>query len=189
MHSTNVLRIVFMALFMFVALPVQAILVTTAFYGEIYTADAGNAFGVSVGDIIDGYTTYDDSLVAAIGASSVNISSNPDFSLYLTIGSYTFNHTMDVEYPYAFPTVDFFDGQIASFNFVTLSGINGSLYDMTLFNSKEFSAGIYHPADVDQFVVTGEITRFGPAVAVPEPSVISLFVVGLVGLGFARSRT
>lgn len=169
------------SIFLFVTTPVHAILITTEFSGEIYTADAGNAFGVLAGDAVTGSATYDNNLVAASGQSSVNISSNSDFELFLTIGSYMFDHTMDVEYPAGTqPTVEFLDGQILSFDFVTLEGINGALYGLELFLGTEFTA-----IDTDQLVVTGEITNFG-ATPIPVPSTILLYGIGFVGLLMAN---
>ena len=163
--------------------PARATLVQQDFTLAVDFAIPGNAFGLAGGDIINGFTIYDDALLTGIGVEVIAIDSNPLFQLRITVGSETFIETDDIDYGGGFPEIVFVNGNFEEFSF--LADSMGSVAD--------FNANIWLAEDFDGNFVEGFYfdTLSAPvaiAAEMPEPATLMLFGFGLAGLGFAARR-
>jgi hypothetical protein len=98
-------------------LPAQAALVTTTVNGTVSLADSSNPFGLEIGDTVTAVTTYDNAGISAVGDDSIEIDSNPSFSLTITLGSFTYTETDDDTFGSGFPLLQFLDGALMGIDF------------------------------------------------------------------------
>ena len=160
---------------------VQAALVNFTLSGTVGSADAGNAFGLNIGDSITMTGVFNDSALNDVGAESVVFSAGSGNSLDIVVGTMSFTETDDVDYSLgSSPSLSFFDGAFTGFDFLTYFGTFGQ------FESTVLSAG----AMDDNFnVVNSAWTNYSVA-AVPVPAAVWLFGSGLLGLaGVARRKS
>jgi hypothetical protein len=151
--------------------------------GTILTADAGNLFGLNVGDPISLQATFDDTTAIAPGiipfdASTTNL-------LSITLGAIQLNEVNDIDFyaaPPAFPRLILCEDPllpVVQIDFVGESGTNDSPVDYMPMSRTTFIA-----IDANGATITGEWTLSN----CPEPSTLILAGLAAVGIVVRRMR-
>ena len=176
------------------ALPAQAVSVTTTVNGVVNIAQAGNPFGLSAGDSVTAEAVYDDAGIPDTGVVILNVDNDPAFSLTITFGSFMFEET-DVDlFGLGFPKLQFFNGSLQGFDFSLNQlawggfpflqvGVFGSFILENITIHDQFFVNDLSQEDV--FLEgTWNFTdaKTVPSVPLPEPSTWLLFGTGFVGL-------
>lgn len=158
--------------FLMVVIDANATIITTNFAGKITFAE-DNSFGISTSSEIFGSVTFDDLLVKLYGYSDIIISSDPLFSLSVSVGGLTFNETQDLGYSDGiFPIVYFNNGNIYSLDFLCIfddiylfySGYE-AFKDVTIFTITNLDGDIF---------ISGEYYFPSQLNSVPLPSTMIL---------------
>ncbi len=163
------------------AVPADAAAVTSLFAGTILSADAGNPFGLGVGDSYSGSVTYDDLLATAAGSVVLVPDDDPAFALFLRVGNATFTDADDLFYSDGGPLLTFADGQLTGIDFIV------SPFDAGSFASLDLALGAsgLFITDLD---TGGVLLVGGPAAVVPLPTAVPLLLSGLAGLAVVGAR-
>lgn len=156
--------------------------------GTILTADAGNLFGLNVGDPISLQATFDDTTAIASGiipfdASTTNL-------LSITLGAIQLNEVNDIDFyeaPPAYPRLILCEDPLSicttlpvvQIDFVGESGTNNSPVDYMPMSRTTFIA-----IDANGATITGEWTLSN----CPEPSTLILAGLAAVGIVVRRMR-
>ncbi|TVP53909.1 MAG: PEP-CTERM sorting domain-containing protein [Halomonadaceae bacterium] len=159
----------------------SATLVQVDFAGTVTMADAGNAFGLSVGDSVTGATTFNSALLTGTGFEVLGLGTEGEGfsgSLTMNMGLITYFESEDVDFvDDIFPELYFSDGILTGFNLLVEGKPNpGEAFGV-------FEAGWDYYIG-DDFLATGVWDTFSAprAIAVPEPSILALLVMGGLGL-------
>jgi PEP-CTERM motif len=175
------------------AVSAHAVPVTTTVNSSIDIADPSNPLGLTTSDTATAVAVYDDSLVPGTGAFTLQVDSDPAFSLTITLGSFVFTEADDVGA--GFPRLLFQDGALVGLNFLKQSFPLGSFADL------DFASIFPHVRwELEDF--TTSTTLLGGAwdfdnaqtvpndvTVVPEPATWLLLAGGLFSLvGAARRK-
>lgn len=151
----------------------NAVTVSGSLNGTITGADAGNAFGLSVGDMITLDVLYDDSVITGIGGESVFFNAITGNTMDFTVGSMNFDESQDTAGGLG-PSLFFLNGDLQEITFSTTFG-SGTPSDVffsfiTFFegNSNGFIGGEW---DLSSYSVS--------PVVIPVPAAIWLFGSGI----------
>ena len=150
--------------------------------GIVDAADAGNAFGLSAGDMIRAHGTFDTDSVEEDGdLSFVAFGLGTGNRLFANLGDILLRDKNDVDFLDGFFPVLFFDGATGEFgvNFITEIGVNGAPAN---FSSLVFFFG----ADGEGLGFEGQ--WLSDSFRVPEPGTLALLGIGLTLVGFSRRR-
>ena len=95
-------------------------------------------------------------------------------------------------YPSAHPIILFSDGVLQDMSYsgcIPCTFPHSAILDVSFSSPNNINYTDYYggPCDIDDAECQGMITRVAPAI-IPEASTLSLFGIGLAGLGFARRR-
>lgn len=159
----------------------QAVLVNFELTGNVdFWADAGNEFGLVLGDTITATGTFDDSVLAG-GFGTVDFSSGSGNTLTITAGSMVFTESDDDNFLFGFPTMVIDPNPLFSeMNFSTTSGylFFDSFFDV--FDAEDNYGNMVNGTwDFNSLSIT----------PVPVPAALWLLGSGLIGLaGFAGKR-
>lgn len=158
----------------------QAVPIQFSISGEVTAADAGNAFGLDVGDLVTATAIFDDSLFTDVGESIIFFGQGTGNSLDHEIGAITFVESMDIDFlDTNLPALVFSNGIFDTFNFIVFVGVNGGPAGLNSF------AGF--SAVSDGLSVAGNwLADTGTFTAVPEPATLLLLALGLLTLGLRR---
>lgn len=163
---------------------IQAAPVSTTVQGTVSIADVNNPFGLIVGDTVTAIATYDNSIIpnTDIFILEIDSVSNPLLTLTITLGSYIFQETDDIDFGFGEPALVFFNGLLSSIDF---------FHDFFAFeNFPDLQAGLtnidgFFIDDFQQSVTLLEGTwDFANAQTspIPTPGVLLLILGGLIGL-------
>lgn len=147
-------------------------IVTIDFSGTVTAADAGNALGLAVNDVVTGSATYDDSLLTGIGSEVIELGTGGNGfggKLTMHMGLVTYVESDDADYNTGYPKLGFDSGILSGFDFFASNNFSSFLADF-----------FYSDAQGD---VVGVWDTFGaPHTAVPEPSTLVLFAISIIGV-------
>lgn len=161
---------------------VQAAPVNFSLAGSVTFADAGNGFGVSVGDSVSLTGTYDDSNYSGSGFGRVSFGEGTGNTLQISVGSVVLNEFNDVDFEDGdFPAIMFFDGSVVGTDIVMDLGVNGSPVN---FNSNIVFEGI----DENGLVIEGKWDLAAIQTGVPEPGSLTLAGTAALACGFFARR-
>lgn len=154
-------------------------------HGVITDADAGNAFGLSVGDLVTASGVFDSDQVddtdpaftfVGFGQGTMN-------TVTVVLGAITMNETNDIDFLDGFfPALFTSFGDFLGLDFVTEIGANGAPVDFGSFD-------LFDGFDANGAFIAGEwiVDSFETRV-LPEPMTLSIFAFGLVLIGLMRRR-
>jgi hypothetical protein len=162
----------------------------TATLGESYNSVIGG-FG---GYIADGYSVATTSqLCVLFGALGDSIANCPDANIDILAAAnaaefiFKFGDTTVSQSGYA-GTFGWFDsGYVSSSGTVGIGCIEGSALQMACAwrPNSAYATGVWGSTNAKVDLVGGWLVRVA---SVPEPAIIALFTLGLVGIGFARRK-
>lgn len=157
----------------------QAALVNFTLTGDVdLLADAGNSYGLNMGDTISATGTFDDAVLIS-GTGIVSFGDGSGNSLTLNVGSEPFVASDDSNYGSGYPQLSLNSGTFDGLNVSILFGASSS------FDSLNFWFDAY---DDSGNLVSGTWTDF-QMTPVPIPAAVWLFGSGLLGLvGIARRK-
>ncbi len=151
--------------------------------GSILTADAGNLFGLNVGDPISMQATFDDT--SAISPGVIPFDSSTTNLLSVTLGTIQLTEVNDLDFyktPPAFPRLILCDDPLLPvlvIDLYTSLGANGAPVDYLLMSRTKFLA-----LDANGAAITGEWTLSN----CPEPSTLVLAGMAVAGIVVRRMR-
>jgi hypothetical protein len=178
-YLKNVLVVASLAVssLLFTSFSANAVLITQNIYIDIDTADAGNAWGISLADSgLFGTIQYDPTKV--VGGGIITPEDDPSYSFSLALGGLALSMFDDVDFG--------FGGPIALTDPLNaFAGIQGLLFNFD--NGVEFASIVFDYFDAfdGQFNEVSGVLIFGDTTLVPEPSML-LLVLG--GLAFVARR-
>ena len=159
-----------------------AIPVNFFFEGIIDEADDGNAFGLNEDDLVQVTGMFDADFPLD---GDVEFGDGTGNMMTLQLGSIFLFETNDERYlDGIFPTLEFIGGLFAGLNFIAEPGVNGAPVEYEYDSISDFEAEDENDREIEgfwileSFVVTPK--------AVPLPDTLSLFLLGLLGLGVCR---
>lgn len=151
--------------------------------GTILTADAGNLFGLNVGDPISLQATFDDTTAIAPGIIPFDASTTNLLSITLgAIQLYELNDVGFLNSPPGYPRLILCDDPllpVVVIDYIAEYGTNGSPVDYMLMSRTRFMA-----IDANDATITGEWTLSN----CPEPSTLILAGMAAVGIVVRRMR-
>ena len=167
-----------------------AIPITLTIDAEVMNPEIGNPYGLSDGDVITATAMFDDDLIDPNGTSFIQLGIGGNAfggTLTFVVGSLIFTETMDDGFATGFPQLTFEDGIFDNFNYQTTIGMNGATeYFSSSANSSGGTnfggTGIFGNYDLSS------TSTMPTPTAVPEPGTLTLFGLGLLGLGVARRQ-
>ena len=151
--------------------------------GSILTADAGNLFGLNVGDPISLQALFDDSVYTSFGYIPFDSSTTNDFSMNLGLMQLSGANDIDFYDPYpAFPRLILCEDPLLSvyrIDYFTTLGENGAPVDYMNISRTQFLA-----VDANGATITGEWVLSN----CPEPSTFVLAGMAVTGMVVRRRR-
>ncbi len=166
------------SLLLLTSAPASAALVTIDFYGTVVSASEPNTPGLGIGDFFSGTATYESSLLTGTDVEIINIGefgNEYGGTLQLDFGGVSLVETDDPRFASSFPQLIFVDGVFANLDFQTT--VHGGLFAASANSAWRFT--------VDNTVVLSGTWSAGSQpspVDVPEPSLLALLGLGLLGL-------
>lgn len=155
-------------------------------HGIITDADAGNAFGLDIGDFITAKGVFESTQLDTTNLSSafVGFGSGTGNMLDVILGAIALNETDDIDYAGGFfpvLVVDLSSNELVGLDFITRI-FAGATADFTSFSS-------FDGADVNGLIIEGDwLERSIKLRVLPEPASLSIFGFGLILLGVVRRR-
>lgn len=148
--------------------------------GSILTADAGNLFGLNVGDPVSLQATYDDT--SAIGSGIIPFDSSTSNLLTMTLGGIQSYESNDADYLGSYPRLTVCNDPLLPVLMIDYSvnyGVNGASIDYFAVTRTQFLA-----IDANGATIRGEWTLSN----CPEPSTLVLAGLAAVGIVVRRMR-
>lgn len=176
----------------------QAVPVTTTITGSVDSADAGNPFGLAVGDMVTAVAVYDDGGVPAAGAFTLAIDSDPSFALTITLGNFIFQESDDDLFGSGAPRLEFNDGALVGIDFEVDGFPFGGFPDLIVGafdNDTRWFLDEFVSGAPDNVLLEGTwdfvnaVTVPDVVTSIPEPTTFLLFAGGLVGLAGMSGKT
>ncbi len=154
-------------------------------HGVITDADAGNAFGLDVGDLVTASGVFDSDQVDDTDPAFafVGFGLGTGNTMTVVLGAITLNETNDVDFlDGLFPTLVTSFGDFLGIDLIAEIGVNGAPVDFGSFD-------LFDGFDADGAFIEGEwIVDSFKARVLPEPASLSIFGLGLVLIGLLRRR-
>lgn len=168
----------------------NAALVQSTVTGVVDLANT-NPFGITTSTPVSAVAVYNDALLDPTMSGTIEIDANPDFSLDITIGPYTFSGLDDAAFGTGQPAVTFTNGDISGIAFADLTNLptfavgTGASLDrfLAVATSGELFSGSWTASSTLTIPMTG-----GRSLALPEPATLALFGACLVALGAGKRR-
>jgi hypothetical protein len=148
--------------------------------GSVLTADAGNLFGLNVGDPISLQATFDDT--TAISPGIIPFNSSTTNLLTMTLGTIQLAEVNDIDYSGSYPRLTLCDDPVLPvfmIDYGAIFGENGALADYLQVTRTQFLA-----IDANGTMITGEWVLSN----CPEPSTVVLAGMALAGVVVRRVR-
>lgn len=179
-------------LFVSLADNARAGIVSFSLIGDVTFADEENFFGLQAGDTITASGEYDDSFYSGVGLAEVPFGEGTGNSLKIQLGEILLEAFQDVDFLDGFfPSITFFNGQVADTNFEMVAGENDSPVDFT--SRQSFLAGFFDTdGDDDESFGANNASSIVAGdwrvVAVPEPSSVAALTLMAAGILFGAVR-
>ena len=161
---------------LFCTLQAHAAIVTANVTGEVTSADAGNVFGLDVGDTILLEVTFDDTPLTTNPTTDILFTGSAINTMNFTVGSLSFDDTMDTAGGVG-PTLFFFAGDLSEIKFDTQFGSSGVFFSFIEFfeGRDDAGLGINGEWDLNSYTVTS-------VAPIPLPAAFWLFGSALLFL-------